>query len=144
MESTCLSTCESNKTNCMNRGIIRGEKEGKFHILRLHGQMPWIQGSGHVGLHEHIRAEYPVEYAFIHPMLCDEDGERFFADFLRKDRLYVIAGCAPVMQKKLFRDAFEKAGLDINKDLVPLDVRNMTTEKALETVKKALEAAGQA
>ncbi len=33
-----------------------------------------------------IRAEYPVEYAFIHPMLCDEDGERFFADFLRKDR----------------------------------------------------------
>jgi heterodisulfide reductase subunit A-like polyferredoxin len=91
-----------------------------------------------------VRAEYPVEYAFIHPMLCDEDGERFFADFLRKDRVYFIAGCAAVMQKKLFRDAFEKAGLDINKDLVPLDVRNMTTEKALETVKKALEAAGQA
>lgn len=90
-----------------------------------------------------IRAEYPVEYAFIHPMLCDEDGERFFADFLRKDRLYVVGGCAPVMQKKLFRDAFAKAGLDINKDLVSLDVRNMTTEKALETVKKALETAGQ-
>ena len=90
-----------------------------------------------------IRAEYPVEYAFIHPMLCDEDGERFLADFLRKDRLYVIGGCAPVMQKKLFRDAFAKAGLDINKDLVPLDVRNMTTEKALATVKKALEATAQ-
>ena len=53
-----------------------------------------------------IRAEYPVEYAFIHPMLCDEDGERFLGDFLRKDRLYFVAGCAPVMQKKLFRDAF--------------------------------------
>ncbi len=91
-----------------------------------------------------IRAEYPVEYAFIHPMLCDEDGERFFADFLRKDRFYVIGGCAPVMQKKLFRDAFAKAGLDISKDLVSLDVRNMTTEKALETVKKALETTGQA
>jgi hypothetical protein len=48
------------------------------------------------------------------------------------------------MQKKLFRDAFAKAGLDINKDLVSLDVRNMTTEKALETVKKALEASTQA
>jgi len=48
------------------------------------------------------------------------------------------------MQKKLFRDAFVKAGLDISKDLVSLDVRNMTTEKALETVKKAVEAAGQA
>jgi len=91
-----------------------------------------------------IRAEYPVEYAFIHPMLCDEDGERFFADLLRKDRLYVVGGCAPVMQKKLFRDAFAKAGLDVNKDLVSLDVRNMTTEKALETVKKALEASAQA
>ena len=88
-----------------------------------------------------VRAEYPVEYAFIHPMLCDEDGERFLEDFLRKDRQYFVAGCAPVMQKKLFRDAFEKAGLDINKDLIPLDVRNMTTEKALETVKKALETA---
>ncbi len=86
-----------------------------------------------------IRAEYPVEYAFIHPMLCDEDGERFLADFLRKDRLYVIGGCAPVMQKKLFRDAFEKAGLELSKDLVSLDVRNMTTGKALEIVKKTVE-----
>lgn len=86
-----------------------------------------------------IRAEYPVEYAFIHPMLCDEDGERFLADFLRKDRLYVIGGCAPVMQKKLFRDAFEKAGLELSKELVSLDVRNMTTEKALEIVKKTVE-----
>jgi hypothetical protein len=48
------------------------------------------------------------------------------------------------MQKKLFRDAFAKAGLDIGKDLVSLDVRNMTTEKALETVKKALETNGHA
>jgi heterodisulfide reductase subunit A-like polyferredoxin len=86
-----------------------------------------------------IRSTYPVEYAFIHPMLCDEDGERFFNEFLKPGRKYFIAGCAPVMQKKLFRDAFEKAGLDINKDLIPLDVRNMTTDKALEVVKKALE-----
>ena len=86
-----------------------------------------------------IRSTYPVEYAFIHPMLCDEDGERFFNEFLKPERKYFIAGCAPVMQKKLFRDAFEKAGLDINKDLIPLDVRNMTTDKALELVKKVLE-----
>jgi heterodisulfide reductase subunit A-like polyferredoxin len=72
-------------------------------------------------------------------MLCDEDGDRFFQDFLRKDRKYFIAGCAPIMQKKLFRDAFNRAGLDVEKDLISLDVRNMTTEKALETVKKALE-----
>ncbi|MEM2921413.1 MAG: hypothetical protein QXF26_03755 [Candidatus Bathyarchaeia archaeon] len=82
-----------------------------------------------------VRTTYPVEYAIIHPMLCDEDGERFF------NRKYLIAGCAPVMQKKLFRDAFKEAGLDIQRDLIPLDVRNMTTEQALEAVKKSLEEA---
>lgn len=90
-----------------------------------------------------IRAEYPVEYAFIHPMLCDEDGERFLDAFLRKGTKYIVAGCAPVMQKKLFRDAFGKASLDISNDLIPLDVRNMKLEEALNTVKKALAEAGK-
>jgi len=86
-----------------------------------------------------IRAEYPVEYAFIHPMLCDEDGERFLAEFLKKERKYLVAGCAPIMQRKLFKDSFVNAGLDINKDLVPIDARNMTTQEALALVKKTLE-----
>jgi heterodisulfide reductase subunit A-like polyferredoxin len=86
-----------------------------------------------------IRAEYPVEYAFIHPMLCDEDGERFLAEFLKKDRIYLVAGCAPIMQRKLFKDSFVNAGLDINKDLIPIDARNMTTQEALALVKKTLE-----
>jgi heterodisulfide reductase subunit A-like polyferredoxin len=86
-----------------------------------------------------IRAEYPVEYAFIHPMLCDEDGERFLAEFLKKDRRYLVAGCAPIMQRKLFKDSFVNAGLDINKDLIPIDARNMTTQEALALVKKTLE-----
>jgi len=86
-----------------------------------------------------IRVEYPVEYAFIHPMLCDEDGERFLAEFLKKDRKYMIAGCAPIMQKKLFKDSFANAGLDVNKDLIPIDIRNMTTQEAVAVVKKTLE-----
>ena len=90
-----------------------------------------------------IRAEYPVEYAFVHPMLCDEDGDRFLAEFLKKGRKYMITGCAPVMQKKLFRDAFKAAGLDVKKDLIPLDVRDMKTEDALKVVKKALEEAAE-
>lgn len=90
-----------------------------------------------------IRSEYPVEYAFIHPMLCDEDGERFLDALLKKGTRYIVAGCAPVMQKKLFRDAFGKAGLDIGKDLIPLDVRNMKLEEALGTVKNGLKEAGR-
>jgi heterodisulfide reductase subunit A-like polyferredoxin len=90
-----------------------------------------------------IRAEYPVEYAFIHPMLCDEDGERFLDEFLKKNRKYLVAGCAPIMQRKLFKDSFVNAGLDINKDLIPIDARNMTTQEALALVKKTLEEAAK-
>lgn len=86
-----------------------------------------------------VRAELPVEYAFIHPMLCDEDGERFLAEFLKKGTTYVVAGCAPIMQKKLFKESFAKAGLDVNKDLVPIDIRKQTTEEAVALVKKTLE-----
>lgn len=90
-----------------------------------------------------VRTEYPVEYAFIHPMLCDEDGERFLDAFLKKGTRYIVAGCAPVMQRKLFRDAFEKAGLDLRTDLLSLDVRNMKLEEALNVVKTALQEAGK-
>ena len=89
-----------------------------------------------------IRTEYPVEYAFIHPMLCDEDGERFLDEFLKKGTRYIVAGCAPVMQKKLFRDSFKKAGLDLNRDLIPLDVRNMNLKEALSVVKNVLKDVG--
>ena len=90
-----------------------------------------------------IRTEYPMEYAFIHPMLCDEDGERFLDEFLKKGTRYIVAGCAPIMQIKLFRDSFEKMELDIAKDLIPIDVRNMDLKAALTVVKNALKEAGK-
>jgi hypothetical protein len=72
-------------------------------------------------------------------MLCDEDGERFLAEFHKKDRKYMVTGCAPIMQRKLFKDSFADAGLDVNKDLIPIDIRNMTTQDAVAIVKRALE-----
>ena len=89
-----------------------------------------------------VRLQLPVEYAFIHPQLCEVDGDRFFSEHLKAGRKYVIAGCAPNMQCKLFKDAFTKAGLDVNRDLISLDVRNMTTQEAFDAVKKKLEEAG--
>ncbi|ATW23600.1 hypothetical protein [Candidatus Formimonas warabiya] len=86
-----------------------------------------------------VRVELPVEYGFIHPQLCEEDGDRFLADFLKAHRKVIIGGCAPNMQKKLFRDAFSHAGLDIHRDLIPLDVRDMTTEEAVAKVQQALD-----
>jgi hypothetical protein len=37
----------------------------------------------------------------------------------------------------MFRDAFEKAGINFDQQVIPLDLRSMTTEQALEKVKKA-------
>ena len=86
-----------------------------------------------------VRVELPVEYGFIHPQLCEEDGDRFLADFLNSHRKIIVAGCAPNMQYKMFRDAFKEAGMDVKKDLVPLDVRDMTTDSAFRKVEEALQ-----
>ncbi len=86
-----------------------------------------------------VRVELSLEYGFIHPQLCEEDGDRFLADFLKAHRKVIIGGCAPNMQKKLFRDAFSNAGMDINTDLIPIDVRDMTTEEAVAKVQKNLD-----
>lgn len=89
-----------------------------------------------------VRVELPVEYGFIHPQLCEEDGDRFLADYLKAHRKVIIGACAPNMQKKMFKQAFIDAGLDIEKDAVMLDIRDMTNEKAFEVVKNALKELG--
>jgi len=89
-----------------------------------------------------VRVELPVEYGFIHPQLCEEDGDRFLADFLKANRKVIIGACAPNMQKKMFRTAFKDAGLDVEKDCVMLDIRDMTNEQAFEKVKNALVGLG--
>ena len=89
-----------------------------------------------------VRVELPVEYGLIHPQLCETDGDRFLADFLKAGRKIIVGGCAPNMQYKMFRDAFKAAGMDINKDLIPLDVRDMTTDAAFDKVEAALEQLG--
>lgn len=89
-----------------------------------------------------VRVELPVEYGIIHPQLCEEDGDRFLADFLKAHRKVIIGACAPNMQKKMFRQAFKDAGLDVEKDAVMLDIRDMTNEKAFDVVKNALKELG--
>jgi heterodisulfide reductase subunit A-like polyferredoxin len=85
-----------------------------------------------------VRVELPVEYAFIHPQLCEEDGDRFLADYLKANRKVIIGACAPNMQKKMFKTAFQDAGLDMEKDCVMLDIRDMTNPQAFDKVKDAL------
>ena len=89
-----------------------------------------------------VRIELPVEFGFIHPQLCNDDGDRFFADFLKARRKVIIAACAPNMQKKLFKEAFRDAGMNVQEDLVPIDIRKMTTANAFNLVKDALAKLG--
>lgn len=86
-----------------------------------------------------VRVELPVEYGFIHPQLCEEDGDRFLADYLKAHRRVIIGACAPNMQKKMFKQAFHEAGLDIEKDAVMIDIRDMTNEEAYRKVEEALK-----
>ncbi len=84
----------------------------------------------------------PVQHGIIHPQLCETDGDRYLEDVLHQGQKVLIGGCAPVMQYKLFRDAFAKRGMDVKNDLVPIDVRDMTTDEAIEKVTQELRKHG--
>jgi hypothetical protein len=115
------------------------EKNIGFIMCVCTGKCPGFEKMDMWDFVNRVRIELPVEYAFIHPQLCEEDGDRFFDDYLREGRKYMVAGCAATMQYKLFRDAFTKRGLNVKEDLVPLDIRDMTTEEAFNLVEKNLE-----
>ena len=106
------------------------------------GKCPGFQAMDIWDFINQVRVELPVEYAFIHPQLCEEDGDRFLADFLKAHRKVIIGACAPNMQRKMFKEAFKEAGLNIEEDAVMLDIRDMTNEKAFEVVENKLEEMG--
>ena len=89
----------------------------------------------------YVRNELDVAYAIIHPQLCVDDGDAFLEDYLKDDKnlIYIVGGCDPKMQRKMFKDAFQAKGSDVDKQLISLDLRNMPTEKAMEIVKETLE-----
>jgi len=117
-------------------------KKPRFIMCFCTGECPGFSKLQLWPLINFARNELDVEYAVIHPQLCVEDGDRFFADYLdpnEKDRIYIVGGCAPVMQKKMFKEAFKAKGLDIDKQLIPLDLRNMPTEEVMKKVQEAVE-----
>ncbi|HEY5557061.1 hypothetical protein [Acetobacterium sp.] len=106
------------------------------------GKCPGFQAMDIWDFINQVRIELPVEYAIIHPQLCEEDGDRFLADFLKAHRKVIIGACAPNMQRKMFKEAFKEAGLNVETDAVMLDIRDMTNEQAFEVVEKKLEEMG--
>lgn len=83
-----------------------------------------------------VRREKIFDYVCLHPQLCVGDGEEFLKVLLAgkdTETLY-IAACDPRMQEKMFRDALEAASFDRSR-LVSLDIRNKTTQEAVEAIK---------
>lgn len=120
------------------------DKEGRPGLIMCvcTGKCPGFEKMDIWDFVNQARIELPVEYGFIHPQLCEEDGDRFLADYLKAHRKVIVAGCAPNMQYKLFKDAFEAAGMDVREDLVPLDIRDMSTDEAIDKVRGALGGLG--
>jgi heterodisulfide reductase subunit A-like polyferredoxin len=111
----------------------------RFVMCICTGECPGFAALDLWRLINQVRNELDVEYAIVHPQLCVDDGDRFWKDYAKPGVTYVVGACDPKMQRKMFRDAFAEVGGDFDQQVVPLDLRNMSTEdafaKVAETVK---------
>jgi len=111
----------------------------RFLMCNCTGECPGFKDMNFWQLLNYVRNELDAEYAVLHPQLCMDDGERFLIEVLKRGEKFVIGACDPRMQKKMFRDAFEKAGLGFDEHVIALDLRTLTTEQAMAKVKEAFD-----
>ncbi|HKU21823.1 MAG TPA: hypothetical protein VJQ50_12470 [Terriglobales bacterium] len=109
----------------------------RFLLCNCTGECPGFKDMNFWQLLNFVRNELKSEYAVLHPQLCMDDGERFLVEILKPGERYVIGACDPRLQKKMFRDAFAKAGISFDQQVVPLDLRAISTEQAIEKVRQA-------
>ncbi len=117
------------------------KKLPRFIMCFCTGECPGFSKLNLWKLINYVRNELDVEYAIVHPQLCVTDGDKFLRDYLRegdKDTVYIIGACDPRMQRKMFKDVFSEKGLDFDKQVVSLDLRNMDTEEAMKKVAEAV------
>ncbi len=106
------------------------------------GTCPSFQKMNIFEVVNYFRRNNKVDFALIHPQLCANDGDNFWRVLLGEggseiDKI-VVAGCDPVMQKKMFGWVFKELNFDESK-FVGVEIRNMTTEEAIKAIEKAIE-----
>lgn len=111
----------------------------RFVMCFCTGKCPGFDKLDLWDLVNYVRNELDVEYAIIHPQLCVDDGDNFWRDYAKKDVKYVVGGCDKRMQRKMFKDALADVGVTFEDEIVPLDLRDMTTAEAIAKVTKAVE-----
>lgn len=110
----------------------------RFVMCICTGECPGFEDLDLWPLMNRVRNELDVEYDIVHPQLCVEDGDRFWHDYAKPGVTYVVGACAPTMQRKMFKDALADVGADFDEQVVPLDLRNMSTEEAFQKVADAV------
>ena len=111
----------------------------RFVLCFCTGKCPGFEKLDLWDLINYVRNELDVEYAIVHPQLCVDDGDAFWRDYAKPGVKYVVGGCDARMQRKMYKDALSEVGIDFGKQIVPLDLRNLTTPEAIARVKKAVE-----
>lgn len=111
----------------------------RFVMCICTGQCPGFESLDLWDLINYVRNELDVEYAIVHPQLCVDDGDAFWQDYAKPGVRYVVGGCDPRMQRKMYKDALEEVGVSFDEAIVPLDLRNLSTAEAIERVKQAVE-----
>lgn len=77
-------------------------RKPRFVMCICTGQCPSFHSLDLWALINRIRTELDVEYAIVHPQLCVEDGDRFGADYAESGARYIVGGCSPEFQHKVF------------------------------------------
>jgi len=117
-----------------------------FVLCVCTGECPGFAKMNIWALINQVRLVLPVEWAIVHPQLCEVDGDRFVHELIRLVKSsglkYFVAGCSPNMQKKLIGSVFLAEGLQFEEFVRPLDVRNMTTDQAFAAIEEQLNAWG--
>lgn len=104
------------------------------------GTCPSFQKMEPVQVLNAIRKGGLVDFVALHPQLCADDGDAYLETLMANkdiEKLFV-AGCAQTMQRKMFKEAFNKAGFNPESHF-GVDIRNMSTEEAASAVKKLIQ-----
>jgi heterodisulfide reductase subunit A-like polyferredoxin len=115
------------------------KEKPRFVMCICTGQCPGFASLDLWKLINYVRSELDVEYAIVHPQLCVDDGDRFWRDYAKPEVTYVVGACDPKMQRKMFQDVFTEIGGDYEKQVVSLDLRNMSTEDAIKKVTETIK-----
>ncbi len=114
----------------------------RFVMCYCTGKCPGFEKLDLWDLINYVRNELDVQYAVIHPQLCVDDGDTFWRDYAKPGVTYVVGGCDARMQRKMYKDALAEVGVTFEQQIVPLDLRNLTTAEAIDKVTKAVEGLG--